>query len=259
MRAADKLLNSKVFAKTVSIGINRLPIELVNFGGRGVLGFIDVGSGGGPLPVPWHINSWRIRDLLRFEPRATEGQRNRSIISVDAALWSEHGEREFHVSIAKSGSGSSLLKQNVEYVREHFDELKTRGNHSLATSWFERSEVSEVESVTCEMLDDVLQSMNRNYHFIKVDAQGADYQVLRGGESFLRDSCIGIHCELFTLPLYQDMTLLPDVVDYCDSLGFDLAQKFPPHGSFDSQHDCLFLKRGATGPQMDSVRRAYRL
>jgi len=51
------------------------------------------------------------------------------------------------------------------------------------------------------------------------------------------------HEKLFTIPLYEDIYLLPAVEKYLLKLGFMLAKKFPAHGSFDSQHNCLFLKK----------------
>lgn len=256
---ARRLSRNPAIRSTGRTVLDQLSTRSVNLANRGTIGLIDVGSGGGLLPSPWRSNAWRIRHLLRFEPRTTSPSRNAAITGIDAALWSESGERDLFVSGALGGSGSSLLRQNVDYVRQHYDDLKHRGDPGLAASWFDRARVDRVERLQCRTLDDVLHGLTTTYHFLKVDAQGADFQILRGSEHFLRADCLGIHCELFTIPLYQDMTLLPDVEDWLDQVGFGLVRTFPAHGTFDSQHDCLFLKRDATGPAMESIRRAYRL
>jgi hypothetical protein len=54
---------------------------------------------------------------------------------------------------------------------------------------------------------------------------------------------------------------LLDEVEAClKGLGFEmLNRKFPAHGSFDSQHDCLFL-RANTNPKIENtLRKIYGL
>ena len=115
--------------------------------------------------------------------------------------------------------------------------------------------------IACRKLDDVLQELRHPfpYHFLKIDAQGAEYEILRGSENFLKDACLGLHLELFVLPMYKGIKLLPEVVEYLDPLSFELVKKFPAHGSFESQHDCVFLKRGNEGELIDTILAVYNL
>jgi hypothetical protein len=92
-----------------------------------------------------------------------------------------------------------------------------------------------------------------------IDAQGAEMNILRGAERLLRGPCIGLHMELFTLPLYKGISLLPEVQAHCAALGYQLVKKFPAHGSFDSQHDCLFLRDGADAALTGRIRQIYGL
>jgi len=234
-------------------------VGVVNFRGKGVVNVIDVGAVG-DLPSPWHENAPSIRHLLRFEPRE-EASQTPWCTTVKAALWEKAGERDFYVYAGMGGVGSSLLDQNFEYVREHYDELKHRGPRRLAETWFERSKLERVERIKCMTLDEVLSSLDHPfpYHFVKIDAQGAEYNILRGFEEGLRGDCIGLQLELFTVPLYRGITLLPDVVDYLRDFDLELVKKFPAHGTFDSQHDCVFLKNGAQGEVADTVRAVYGL
>ena len=87
---------------------------VINFRGKGAVNLIDVGSAG-DLPSPWKENNKLIRHLLSFEPRATD-RSNPNIISVDVALWESNEERAFYIYEGKGGSGSSLFKQNHDYV-----------------------------------------------------------------------------------------------------------------------------------------------
>lgn len=232
----------------------------INYRGEGVVNLIDIGALGW-LPYPWkkRENAVKIRHLLRFEPQE-RSSRSRNVTTVDAALWETDCQRDFFIS-AGGGGGSSLFEQNYMYVRENYQELRLRGHRRLAETWFERSRLERVIKVECRTLDGVLGELDRpfRYHFLKIDAQGAEYEILKGAEKFLRTSCVGLHLELLTLPLLKGAKLLPEVVAYLDSFGFELTKKYPAHGTFDSQHDCLFLKRRLDDRIMDTVRSVYEL
>jgi len=232
---------------------------VINFRRKGPVNLIDVGSAG-TLPYPWKKNPHLIRNLLKFEPR-DEATHLPHVITVSSALWEENCERDFYIYRGRKGSGSSLFEQNYEYVAEHFEELRKHGPQGLAKTWFERSRLERVERIACRTLDDVLEELGQpfSYHFLKIDAQGAEYPILRGAEKLLSGSCIGLHLELFIIPLYKGIRLLDEVQGYLRGFGFELLKKFPAHGSFDSQHDCLFLKENSNSKIENIIRTIYEL
>jgi hypothetical protein len=101
-----------------------------------------------------------------------------------------------------------------------------------------------VTECDCRTLDYTIKDLGLpfSFDFIKVDAQGAEYEILRGAENFLTHSCIGLHLELFNIPLYKEIKLLPEVAEYLRGFGFSLVRKMPFHGTFNSQNDCIFIK-----------------
>ncbi|MBS1736487.1 MAG: FkbM family methyltransferase [Bacteroidetes bacterium] len=187
-----------------------------------------------------------IKTLLKFEPR-DEKVSIKNIITLDVALFNINATLPFYIYKGFNQTGSSLFKQNYEYVKENFEELSKHGPLHLSETWFERSELVREEKLLCRRLDDILKEKNisSNFHFIKIDAQGAEFEILQGGENTLKN-CIGLHLELFSVPLYQGIKLLPDVEQFLSSAGFTLVKKFPAHGTFDSQNDCVFLKLNTT-------------
>lgn len=230
----------------------------INQWGRGVVNLIDVGAVG-ELFAPWPKNAYRIRHLLKFEPRANSAPQP-NVTSYDAALWKANETRPFYIYKGRKGSGSSLFEQNIEYVRENYETLRQRGPKELADTWFERSALDHVEQLECRTLDSVLAQLEpRPYHLLKIDAQGADYEILQGSETLLRTSCVALHLELYTVPLYKGITLLPDVVNFLKSYGFELAKQYPAHGSFDSQHDCVFLKTSLNNTVTQTIKHVYGL
>lgn len=227
--------------------------------GKGIINLIDIGSAG-TLPYPWKRKPHLIRHLLRIDPRDDEANQPH-VVTVNTALWEKNCERDFYIYRGRKGSGSSLFEQNYEYVTKHFHELRNRGPNKLAKTWFERSQLERVERIACRTLDDVLEKLGQSfsYHFLKIDAQGAEHPILKGAERFLSDSCIGLHLELFVIPLYKGIKLFDEVHGFLRDFGFKLLKKFPAHGSFDSQHDCLFLKPNQNSKIESAIRLIYRL
>lgn len=221
------------------------------------INYIDVGAAG-KLQDPWKRHQGKIHHWLRFEPNEDNVQQDKTRLSMDVALWHTKETRPFYV-IGEHGYGSSLLKPDLEYVRDNYDTLKQLGDPDMATSWAERSKIIKTETVTTQTLDDVLAEVNQQnvYHFLKTDAQGADYYIFKGAEKLLSSSCVAIQSEQFVYPLYKDTVLLEETSAYLAQFGFELVKKFPPHGSFYSQHDCLFIKKGIENKVVNTIRAIY--
>lgn len=221
------------------------------------INYIDVGAAG-RLQHPWKQHQGKINHWLRFEPTEKGIKRVGTQISMDAAIWHQKETLEFYV-MGEYERGSSLLLPNPDFVRENFEELKQHGDPEMAASWFERSQIREQHTINTRSLDDVLDELNQHniYHFLKTDVQGADCYVFKGAEELLKSSCIGIQTEQFIYPLYQDSILLDETTEYLAQFGFELVKKFPPHGTFHSQHDCLYLKTGVENRISKTIRSMY--
>ncbi len=216
--------------------------SVINFRDRGSINLIDVGSLGS-LPEPWLSNLRHIKNLLSFEPLENAGRRKNVIIS-STALWSEKCKKQFYIYKGFRSSGSSLYEQNFEFVDQNFEELKNRGPRYLAGTWKERSRLIRTCEIECVTLDSVIEDLKVpfSFDFLKIDAQGAEYDILLGARNFLRSSCLGLHLELFNIPLYKGIKLLPEVTGFLSQQGFELVKKMEYHGSFNSQNDCVFLR-----------------
>lgn len=214
----------------------------LNYKNKGIINFIDVGSVGG-LPEPWISNAYLIKYLLNFEPNDTIKQ-GENFMTYNTAVWEEREVRPFYIYQGFRGTGSSLFKQNYDYVLKNYDHLKQKGPSRLAKTWFERSKLVKEMQLNCDTIDRILleQFPSTEFHFIKIDAQGAELNILKGAKQHLKN-CIGLHLELFNIPMYEGIALLEEVETFLAEVGFDLVKKFPPHGTFNSQNDCLFINR----------------
>jgi FkbM family methyltransferase len=220
------------------------------------LNLIEVGASG-DLQKPWKQHRALIHYLLRFEPRDSK-EKDKTRITVDAALWHRAESRPFYIS-GQLGLGSSLLEPNPDYVRENYERLRQAGDAKLAETWFDRAVIQKILTVQTRTLDDVLQELGQEetYQFLKVDTQAADYYIFKGAEQFLQTACVGIQSELYHYPLYKEAVLMPEVVDYLAGFGFELVKLMPPHGSFNSQQDGIFLKKGIDNKVTRSIRKIY--
>lgn len=231
--------------------------SVINRGGAGEVNLIDVGSVG-MLPLPWRRHPRSIRSLLRFEPREADSQ-DGPVTRLGCALWSAEGRREFRIYGGGGGDGSSFLRQNIEYVQANWSWLSTRGPERLARTILERMQLERVEMVECRTLDGVLEDQATRFGFLKIDAQGGELEILKGAEKFLKRDCVGLQLELFALPMYKGVPLIDEVRGFLSARGFDLVMAYPPHGTFDSQHDCVFLRRGEESRELMAIKRVYGL
>jgi len=181
---------SRPFRKLAKKVSNRVSgRSVINYRGRGSINFIDVGSSG-HLPEPWLSNACHIRKLLSFEPLES-GKADENIIVSPNALWSSTTVRPFHIYKGFRSTGSSLFEQNFDYVNSNFDRLRNIGPEYLASTWHERSALVRTEQMECTTLDETLRQLDLPFvfDFMKIDAQGAEYEILTGAEKFLAESC----------------------------------------------------------------------
>lgn len=145
-----------------------VPRYIVNYRNNGKINFIDVGSVGG-LPEPWRYQADHVKFLLNFEPNDSPKHR-KHFMTYNTAVWEAEETLPFYIYKGINATGSSLFEQNVEYVTENYEKLKTRGPKYLAETWFERSVLVKTVKLQCRTLDNILgdEFPNRKFHFIKI-------------------------------------------------------------------------------------------
>lgn len=167
----------------------------------------DVGARWG-IDKPW--KSFRdLIDLLSFEPDKEEYEslmknKDANDMIYQYALYKE--SKNISLNLTKSRGCSSLYKPNHDFLR-NFPDLK-------------RFEIEDVVTVTATSLDALYRDrVFSNMDFIKIDVQGAELHILKGGETFLRGHILGIEIEVEFQSLYKEQPLFPDVDIYIrDSL-----------------------------------------
>jgi len=163
------------------------------------LHYYDVGARWG-ISEPWK-SFLDIIDLISFEPDKEE---------YDSLLKNKHSKEMIYpyalsnrdknesLNLTKNRGCSSLYKPNIEFLKNYSD--------------YERFEIENTVTVETTSLDALFnKEVLSDIDFIKLDVQGAELDVLKGGEKVLSENILGIEVEVEFQPMYEDQPLFTDV------------------------------------------------
>lgn len=163
--------------------------------------YCDVGARWG-IDEPW--KSFRcIIDLISFEPDKEEynslvqNKQSRDMIYPYAL---SNVDKKASLNLTKSRGCSSIYKPNYELLKNYPD--------------FERFKIENTVTVETTSIDALYRDkVLANMDFVKIDVQGTELDILKGGERFLSENILGVEVEVEFQPLYKDQPLFSDV-DY---------------------------------------------
>jgi FkbM family methyltransferase len=187
------------------------------------LGFIDIGSVGGvhPLILPLASRS----QCTCFEPdpvscselsdmyKATSPFSK--LVIHNTALGA--GPSQANLYVTRSPVATSLLEPDQEFASRY----RVQGLH-----------VDSVSSVNIDSLDRTLaaEGIMRPYagEFIKLDCQGAEFDILTGASETLDKECVAIFCEVEFMSIYRNQKIFTEIDAYLNTKGF-LLYGLHPH------------------------------
>jgi len=177
-----------------------------------------------------------LRDCFEELQRTMAGTPGFTAFNV--ALGETDGETEFFRS--ESSPSSSLLPMG-----ELHKELFPFSSHTT------------VETVTVKRLDSYLQEiLVRGSVLVKIDVQGAETQVLKGGRQFL-SSADAVLAEVGYLSLYDGQATIQEILSLLNGLEFTFVgivdQCLRPRDSLPIYGDALFVKRVALEQRGDLI------
>ena len=196
---------------------------------------IDVGANTGQFARTVRAEGYRGR-VVSFEPvadafdeLARRAARDPAWDCRRLALGNRDGVAEIHV--ARNSVSSSLLTVLDRHVSAAPAARAARA---------ERVPIARLDSVAGELLPAA------GAAYLKLDVQGSELDVLRGGEATLA-RVAAIEAELSLVPLYGGQPLFADVLDWLDVAGFNLVsleQGFTDPGTGQLlQLEGLFVRR----------------
>ncbi len=172
---------------------------------------IDIGARGG-LDFPWK----GLKDCVRgvfFEPDPDEfarlSARGGDTVVLPHAVSRQAGAQTLHLT--KARRCSSLLRPNMALLG-HFPESD---RFTVETS-------APVQTVTIDALH--REGALPEGDFIKIDTQGAERDILVGGQAFVREHVLGLQVEVAFRPLYEGQPLFHELDNYIrEEFGLELV------------------------------------
>ena len=168
------------------------------------------------------------------------------------ALGNAEETREFYET--EHPMCSSLYKPNEDFLRLY---------NCLDVAYIKKK--NNIDTVS---LDHFMQSHDiGTADFIKIDIQGAELDVFKGGINTIRD-IVAIRCEVEFVPLYENQPLFGDVCQFLDKHGIMFHKFFGLSGrtlrpivlrddeGFATQHmwsDAMFIRNIFKVPEMTSL------
>ena len=185
------------------------------------LGFVDIGSSGGVHPLILPVAS--LTHCTCFEPDKTsyqalidkysEGNLFAGMTILNMAVAGNKGTRDLFIT--KSQVNSSLLKPD--------DQLASRYN----VHGFRIENIMPLETDNLDSLLDGAYKEDRQGEFIKLDCQGAEYEILQGATRTLDEHCMSLICEVEFFPMYQNQKTFSEVDLFLRGKGFVLYGLYP--------------------------------
>jgi FkbM family methyltransferase len=178
------------------------------------INLIDVGCAG-YMPSPWnkegygsYVDNLLSIDLLDDELQYLDEEfsDSKKIMSKNI-IFDQEEERDFY--ICKRSRVSSLFKPNMSLLKSYLEYLNKIRKPKIYN--ISKYNIERVDKVKCIRLETVLDELDIDFDFLKIDTEGGDPQVIKSLGKYLDTQIIVIHAELYFKELYKDIILFDDV------------------------------------------------
>ncbi|MFC1646292.1 FkbM family methyltransferase [Candidatus Omnitrophota bacterium] len=175
------------------------------------LTLIDVGAAGG-IPSKWN---YLIKELnvIAFEPDPREFKKLKgcdNIKYLNYALYKHSQDLTYYVT--NHAGKSSLLKPNFKVLQEYEDVDRFR---IVKEKTIPASFVKSIDTV-------ILENSLSDIDFIKLDTQGSDLDILKGGQKKLIPKIFGAQIEVEFIEMYEGQPIFRDIDEFMRGNGFAL-------------------------------------
>ncbi len=206
------------------------------------INLIDVGCSD-YMVEPWKNYYDNIKFILGFDVSGTKEYKKELILKrikhkiVNKVVFNKEESKKLYCCY--KSQNSSLFLPNMKIIKKYLcreknpdtDRLKKRMRHF---------EVKKIKKVKCVCLDSIIEKLNFDFDFIKIDTQGSELQVLKSLGKYIDTQIIGVFTELFFKELYHGMSIFTDVDNFFKSHNFYKAKMFDNYDRFTS--DFLYIR-----------------
>jgi FkbM family methyltransferase len=108
-------------------------------------------------------------------------------------------------------------------IRNHnaLNSIYETNNFFLNKNKYKKKEFEKKKSIKIK-LDTLDNFLSKKIHFLKLDVEGAELDILKGSEKNLQNNCVGIRSEVTFSPVYKNAPLFSEINDYLAKKDFEL-------------------------------------
>ena len=175
--------------------------------GKEKISLFDIGASGG-LEPRWKKIENNLKAIL-FEPDERsylELEKNEYVKKIFSVGLSDAVKKGV-IYLTKKPQVSSLFKPNMNFLS------------GFPNS--ERFDIVEELSIELSTLDECLSKEPIDCDFIKLDTQGTELDIIKGGRDLMNGPVIGLEIEVEFVELYEGQPLFGDVCSYLAKHGYD--------------------------------------
>lgn len=183
---------------------------------NGIQQVLDIGANEGQYAKNLRLHGFT-GNIISFEP-LTNAWRTISDASKNDPKWNVYNR-------CAIGSKNELSSINISRNSVSSSLLNMLESHKSAAPSSEFISKEPVQIITLDSIYDELQLENKHY-FIKIDTQGFEDEVIKGGSRTFKGAK-GMQIELSFTPLYSGQKLFFETLENLRSIGFELWSIFP--------------------------------
>jgi FkbM family methyltransferase len=214
---------------------NNTQISIAHIGGRGDLGPSGAFQGLGPHSkyVIFEADlDEKDPETRRFNKRISQiTDRGCTVSLKEACIGGQCSKREFHINAVQTSN--SLLPIDPKAGKFQTGHMGYWGLHA--------KEVRKMvfDTVT---IDSLREKEDFDIHFMVLDVQGAELEILEGSSSYLESDLLGVVLEVEMYPIYKDQPLFHDTFSFLNDKGLDFFGFW--NGKLQSWHPYIGLGNG---------------
>ena len=182
----------------------------------GQISYLDVGARYG---LPKHIAQYaEFFDCILVEPEQEEAKRLRGLgyQVVDKALGARAGTARLNVTLQ---TGASSLRRPNQAVT-HFLSDKAETDSATKTNFEQRHTIVDVQEVGLTTVEALCQSRGAPFDLVKVDTQGAEYEIVQGFGAFYP---LLLNIEVSMVEYYMGQRTFYDIAQVLHARGYMMS------------------------------------
>ena len=169
--------------------------------------FLDIGAAEG-IPKRWKlVENFVNKILIEPHPESAKELREAGYNVIDKVLYSKSNS-DLNFNHANKEMCSSFLEPNLEHLDKF---LNSQRFHIIKKTKFVSS-----------TLDEELIKINKKPHFIKIDTEGTEIEILKGSSECLKN-LLGIEIETSFFQLRKNQPLISDIMNFSSSDHFEFV------------------------------------